>query len=322
MLRDAYGRSIGYLRLSLTAACSMRCTYCRPGDFENPHDESRLTPTEIETLVTHLVRHHGLKKVRLTGGEPTTRPDLCEIITRLARLGLADLAMTTNGLTLSHKAKQYAAAGLKRVNISLDSLERERFAAMTGVDGLPHVLAGIDAAIAGGLSPVRLNTVVVRGQNDVDLVPLLQFAGRRGLDIRFIELMPMGPLAMQWRDRWVPEQEMRDRLDEIVLHWHPMEQGHDAARRYDVTLRDGSAATVGFITPMSCNFCAACNRIRIAADGTLYPCLMDAPGPNLMPALRPQFDGEALDALLAAGLGGKRAEHPVAGPTMMIKLGG
>lgn len=322
MLRDNFGRSIGYLRLSLTSVCQMRCTYCRPESFQNPRHETRLTPAEIETVVAHLMHHHGLEKVRLTGGEPTARPDLIDIISRLSRLNLTDLAMTTNGLTLATRAADYARAGLHRVNVSLDSLNPQRFSDLTGIDGLHHVLAGLDAALAAGLAPVRLNTVVVRGQNDVDLPALLRFAARKQLDIRFIELMPMGPLIDQWPERWVSEAQMRKRLEPIVHIWEPILKGHDAARRYRVYLNDGTVATVGFITPISCNFCAACNRIRIAADATLYPCLMDAPGPNLRSAIRPHFDPAALDRLLAEGLTTKRQEHPVAGSSAMITLGG
>lgn len=323
MLADLQHRSIAYLRLSLTEACSMRCTYCRPALHGQPHGKPMLTVEEIGRLVRHLAERHGLRKVRLTGGDPTSRPDLIPIIRSVAGIApLRELAMTTNGLTLASRAAEYAAAGLMRVNVSLDTLDAHRFARITGVDGLGRVLAGLDAAEAAGLSPIRLNTVVVRGENERDLPGLVRFAAARGWDIRFIELMPMGPLAAQWHDRYVPESEMRRALDSIVRHWQPIEQGHDAARRYRITLDDGAAATVGFITPMSCNFCAACNRIRIASDGTLYPCLMDMPGPNLLSALRPSFDPDELDQLLLAGLAGKRSEHPAQGHAMMIQLGG
>ncbi|MEX2387305.1 MAG: radical SAM protein, partial [Phycisphaeraceae bacterium] len=264
MFEDTQGRRIGYLRLSLTKACAMRCTYCRPALLSQPRGEPMLTPDEIEQLVRHLVQHHGLHKVRLTGGDPTSRSELTQIIGRIAGVaGITDLAMTTNGLTLPHRAREYAEAGLQRLNVSLDTLDAERFARLTGVDGLPRVLEGLDAAEAAGLGPIRINSVVVRGQNERDLPSLVRFGAERGFEVRFIELMPMGPLAEQWAERYVPEAQMREQLDAIVHHWQPMEQGHDAARRYRVTLDDGAQAMVGFITPMSCNFCAACNRIRV-----------------------------------------------------------
>lgn len=322
-LRDAYGRGVGYLRLSLTAACAMRCTYCRPATFNNPRGEERLSPDEIESLVHHLATRHGLRKVRLTGGDPTSRRELTEIIGRISAIeGIADVAMTTNGLTLAHRAREYADAGLQRVNLSLDTLDRERFALMTGVDGLDRVMRGLDAAEEAGLWPIRMNTVVLRDQNDADLPSLVRFAASRGLEARFIELMPMGPLASSWRERYVPEAEMHRVLDGVVESWRPLEQGHDAARRYRVRLRDGRETVVGFITPMSCNFCASCNRIRIGADGTLYPCLMDRPSGSVLPALRPELDGDLLDSLIGAGLGQKRREHPHDGYGIMTSIGG
>jgi cyclic pyranopterin phosphate synthase len=323
LLRDPLGRGIGYLRLSLTENCAMRCVYCRPGFSRHAADHHSLSVAEIECLVRHLAKRHGLRKIRLTGGDPTSRPELTAIIQQLHRVpGINDLAMTTNGLTLAHRAAEYAAAGLRRVNVSLDTLDPQRFAAITGVDGLPRVLAGLDAAEQAGLAPIHLNTVVVRGQNEDDLPALVRFAARRGWDIRFIELMPMGPLADQWPERYVPESQMRARLGSIIEEWRPIAQGHDAARRYRVRLDDGAEATVGFITAMSCNFCQACDRIRIAADGTLYPCLMDQPGPNLMPAVRPRFDARLLNRLLQQGLSHKMPEHPARGHTVMIRLGG
>lgn len=322
-LRDPLGRGIGYLRLSLTENCAMRCMYCRPGFNRHASNRRWLSVAEIECLVRHLAECHGLRKVRLTGGDPTSRPELTTIMRRLQSVpGINDLAMTTNGLTLAHRAAEYAAAGLRRVNVSLDTLDPQRFAAITGVDALSRVLAGLDTAEQAGLAPIRLNTVVVRGQNEDDLPALVRLAARRGWDIRFIELMPMGPLAAQWPERFVPESQMRTRLGSISGEWQPIAQGHDAARRYRVRLDDGAVATVGFITAMSCNFCQACDRIRIAADGTLYPCLMDQPGPSLLPALRPRFDARLLDRLLQQGLSHKMPEHPARGHTVMIRLGG
>ena len=322
-LRDAHGRGIGYLRLSLTKACAMRCTYCRPAKLEHPRDEQTLTPAEIEQLVHHLADRHGLKKVRVTGGDPTSRAELPDILARIARVpGIEDLSMTSNALTLPKRADEYAAAGLQRINVSLDTLDRDRFAAMTGVDGRDRVLAGLDAAEAAGLAPIKLNTVVLKDQNERDLPELMRFAIKRGFEIRFIELMPMGPLADQWADRYVPEARMQRTLAPRIRQWQALSQGHDAARRYRVTLNDGGVGTIGFITPMSCNFCADCNRIRVASDGTLYPCLMDAPADSLLPAMRPAFDGDRLDQLLARGLAGKRAEHPHDGVATMTHIGG
>ena len=206
---DSLGRSIHYLRLSITRACMMQCSYCRPAALVRDC-RSVLTLAEIVALVRHLVVRHGVTKVRLTGGEPTIRPDLPQLVQRLSGIeGLDELAMTTNGLSLAEQATALADAGLQRVNVSLDSLCARTFARITGVDGLDRVLRGVDAAVAAGLTPVKLNAVVVRGENDHELPALVGFAAGRRLETRFIELMPMGPLADRWAERFVPEDAMR-----------------------------------------------------------------------------------------------------------------
>jgi cyclic pyranopterin phosphate synthase len=321
-LQDSYNRSIRYLRLSVTGACPMRCMYCRQATAP-PVEQVALGPDEMAELVRHLVQQHGLQKVRLTGGEPTARADLLQIIARLRVIsGMRELVMTTNGLTLARQAGALANAGLDRVNISLDSLRADRFQRMTGVSGAVRVLAGIHAAVGAGLTPVRLNCVVCRGENDKELADLLLFAAGRGLELRFIELMPMGPLASRWTERYVPESEMRQTLTTVVGHWSLLASGGGPARRYRVAMRDGCSATVGFITPMSAPFCSECDRIRIGSDGTFYPCLMDSPAVNLMPAIRPALDPRRLDRLLREGLSRRAAVHPVSGRTAMVQIGG
>jgi cyclic pyranopterin phosphate synthase len=322
-MRDHCGRAIRYLRLSITKACGMRCLYCRPERLPLASGTPEMSAAEVEALVRWLVRRHGLRKVRLTGGEPTLRDDLPEIIERLAGIEcLDDLALTTNGLTLHRQAGELARAGLKRVNVSLDSLNPAAFRRLTGVDGLPRVLAGIDAAVQAGLTPLKLNTVVMRGENDRELNELLQFAARRGHAIRFIELMPMGPLAGQWRERFVAEAEMRERLAESVMAWAEEAETGSAARPCRAWLDNGLHARVGFISAMSCPFCHACDRIRIAADGSLFPCLMGPPAAKLLSALRPVFDAARLDQLLGDGLVCKPAEHPATGANIMTHIGG
>lgn len=322
-LEDSFSRSVSYLRLSITPACSMRCVYCRPAVETAPRAETILSLGEIESLVDHLVNQWGLRKVRLTGGEPTARPDLLPLIRSLRKInGLGELAMTTNGLTLSRDATALADAGLSRVNISLDTLNRQRFARITGVDGLNRVLTGLDAARKAGLTPIKLNTVVVRGENDDELCDLLRLAADYSAEIRFIELMPMGPLAGQWYERYVPASEMKGRLSEAVDTWRSLTTHGAAARTFDVGLRDGRSARVGFITAMSCPFCNECNRIRIASDGTIFPCLMDHPAGNLLTGLRPRFDARCLDELLHQAMQAKPETHPAQGFAQMTRIGG
>jgi GTP 3',8-cyclase len=319
---DTFGRTIGYLRLSLTSACQMRCVYCRPA-FDSHHPRALLTADEIGCVVRHLAARHGVHKVRLTGGDPTARPDLVNIIRHIAAIpGITDLAMTTNGLSLAAHAREYAQAGLRRVNISLDSLDAEQFARITGIDGLDHVLAGIDAAAAAGLRPIKLNTVVLRGRNEDQLPDLVRFAAGRGLAIRFIELMPMGPLADDWDDRYLPADAMRRQLDAVVKTWTPLPREAESAACFDAALADGRRVEIGFITPMSCNFCAACNRLRLTCDGSVYPCLMDEPRGSIMPAVRPRFDAAMFDDILEQALAAKAPEHPAQGVAVMTRIGG
>lgn len=321
-MHDSHGRTVSYLRLSLTPVCQLRCVYCGPS-FHTNHAPDMLTPAELERAVRRLVGSHGVRKVRLTGGDPTARSDLVEIIERLARIeGIADLAMTTNGLSLATRAREYADAGLGRVNVSLDSLDREQFKCTTGVDGLERVRKGIDAALETCMAPLKINTVVLRGENEAQLPGLVRFAAARGVAIRFIELMPMGPLASSCADRYIPAEAMRASLDGVIAEWTPLTQGSDSAASFRVRLHTGETATVGFITPMSCNFCSACNRIRIASDGSLYPCLMDRPAASIMPAVRPRFDPDAFDRLLLRGMAQKKREHPMRGHVTITIVGG
>lgn len=319
---DRRGRTVGYLRFSITRACHMRCVYCRP-EFDQNIAGDELTASEIESIACHAVSTYGVHKIRLTGGDPTARADLLEIITRLARIrDVDDLSMTTHGLSLASHAREYARAGLRRVNVSLDSLEPETFAGMTGTDTLVRVRRGIDEAIGAFEGRVKINTVVVRDHNLAQLPDLLVYAADRGVEVRFIELMPMGPLAAVWAKRFVPEQEMRDALAGVVDRWSGLSRSNESARRWVVTLRDGREANVGFITPMSCNFCADCNRLRIASDGAIYPCLMDAPAGSILTAVRPAFDPVAFDRAIASAFAGKQDEHPHDGYATMTHIGG
>ncbi len=323
MLVDGWSRTVRYLRLSVTPDCPMRCLYCRPLSVAPRAAADPLRPEEIEALVRHLVERHGLRKVRVTGGEPLARADILDIVARLGRIeGLADLAMTTNGLRLANMAANLAAAGLRRVNVSLDSLDPTRFRRITGCDGLDRVVAGIDAARHAGLGPIRLNAVVLAGANDDELYALVDFAQRHDAEMRFIELMPMGPMAGQWAERFVGQEEMKRRLAEQTFDWRPVAEQGGAARRWRLRLADGRQATVGLISAMSCPFCDSCDRLRIASDGAVYGCLMGLPGGNLMPALRPAFDGAGVDEVLHGVLRGKQREHGQSGVATMVQVGG
>lgn len=321
-LRDRSGRGVGYLRLSVTGNCSMRCGYCRPAVDANRPEPHRLEAGDVAFLVGHLHGRFGLRKVRLTGGEPTTRPDLPELVKAVRAAGVEEVAITTNGLTLERDARRLADAGLTRANVSLDTLDAGRFAELTGVAGLERVLRGVEAARSVFPGGVKLNAVVIKGHNDGDdLLQLAAWAAERGLALRFIELMPMGPLAGAWAGRYVPAAAMKQTLRAAGVSLEAEPEAADAARRFRALLPGGARADLGFITPMSCNFCERCDRLRVSADGDLHPCLMDEARGNIGQAVRERNAGE-IDRLLAAAFERKAAEHPEAGPAIMTRMGG
>ncbi len=323
-MQDSFGRSIRYLRLSVTKNCSLRCDYCRPGaSATQGGSEPELSADEIEALVGRLARRHGLRKVRLTGGEPLLRPDLTSIAAKISAIAeIEDLALTTNGARLSEMATALAETGLKRVNISLDTLKPERFVRISGADGLKDVLDGIRAAVSAGVTPVKINTVVMRGVNDDELCDLLEFALSHGLEIRFIELMPMGPSTGNWPERFVGQDEIFGLLSHAIETKEPLQNDSSAARRWRVRAKTGLEGIMGAISAMSHPFCESCDRIRVLADGTICPCLMGERSASLLPFLRPAFDPEGIDRVLHGALANKPEEHSSSGVNAMTDIGG
>ena len=322
-MSDVLQRDSLYLRLSITDRCGLRCIYCRPDESSECSGPPRLTVDEIVHVVGRLRGQHGLGKVRITGGEPTARHDLADIVRRLHGIDASlELALTSNGTSLTRLAGPLAEAGLKRVNISLDTLDPECFQRITGVDRLDDVIAGIDAARAAGLSPVKINIVVLRGMNDRELPKLMSFAADRGCEIRFIEMMPMGPLANRWRELFVPVTRIQRLLGNFICQRRPRPTGSAPAKSFDATLHDGRKVTIGFIAPMTCSFCSACNRIRMASDGSLYACLMGRPVASVLPALRPTLDTFELDRVLLQTIEQKSPCSPMVGAGTMTQIGG
>ena len=268
-LIDPYDRKIEYLRLSVTDRCDLRCSYCLPQGFHGfespPH---WLTFDEIERLVRVFARL-GLRKIRLTGGEPLTRHNLAELAARIHAIdGIDDLSLSTNGTLLAKYAGALRAAGVSRLNVSLDSLQSERFALATGRDAFNQVLEGLEAARAAGFAPIKINTVVMRGVNEDEVDDLVGYCMERGFILRLIEVMPMGETGRN--ARYLDLQPIRQRLADRFGLVDGLVPGAGPAR-YLQSL-DGRF-TVGFITPISRHFCATCNRVRLAVDGTLYLCL-------------------------------------------------
>ena len=327
--QDDFGRAINYLRVSVTDRCNLRCVYCMPstGVDKQPHGD--ILRYEEIALIVRAAAELGLRKVRLTGGEPLARLGLPDLVRMLAAIpGIDDLSMTTNGTMLARHAQALAAAGLQRVNISLDTLRPERFAQITRHGRLDDVWAGMAAARAAGLAPIKLNMVVVRGLNDDEIVDMARRTISDGWHVRYIELMPIGANVEWAGDGGVPTAEVRSRIEAALGPLQAAGDGSPAgngpARYYRLP---GAAGTVGFIAAMSDHFCRACNRLRLTADGRLRPCLMSDEELDLRPALRAGADLAAVQDLLLQAIRRKPERHhlDLAQPPhgrMMSEIGG
>ena len=308
-LIDSYGRRVKDLRISVTDRCNFRCTYCMPEeglDWLPP--EELLTFDEIIRIATVCARRFGFEAFRLTGGEPLLRPRLTELVAAMAPLGV-DIALTTNGVGLARHAAGLAAAGLSRVNISCDSLRPERFAEMTRRDDLHRVLAGIDAALAAGLLPLKINVVVMRGVNDDEVVDFARFGRERGIDIRFIEYMPLDADGSWTPDTVVPSAEIVSAIDAVF----PLRRSHppgDPAPAHVWSYEDG-AGTVGMIPSVTEPFCGDCDRVRITADGQLRTCLFSLDETDLRGLLRSGASDEALADAISVAVAGKWEGHRI-----------
>jgi len=288
LLRDSYGRAIRDLRVSLTDRCNFRCFYCLPhGEPPIAPKEQMLSYEEIEYLCDIFVSL-GIEKIRLTGGEPMLRRDIETIIRKLVQLksiGLQDLALTTNGYYLPDRARSLKDAGLDRITISLDSLKRDVFKQMTGVDVLDRVLAGIQAAKEAELYPIKINAVIVRGHNDDELVDFAAFAREHDLKMRFIEFMPLDSGHDWSRDDVVSGREIRKKIDaEFPLVPVDVERGSETSSRY--RFADGAPGEIGIIAPVTEAFCGACSRIRLTADGQIRTCLFSTVEHSVRDVLR------------------------------------
>jgi cyclic pyranopterin phosphate synthase len=315
MLADRYGRIATDLRVSLTDRCNLRCTYCMPAEGLAwlPKPEL-LTDDELVRLVGVAVGL-GVTDVRLTGGEPLVRPGVVGLVRRLAQLRPRPaLSLTTNGLGLARTAGALREAGLDRVNVSLDTVDRARYFALTLRDRLPDVLAGLAAAAAAGLTPVKVNAVLMRGVNDGDAVELLRFCLDAGYQLRFIEQMPLDPQHAWDRSQMMTAEEILDRLGAVWTLTPAESRGSAPAETW---LVDGGPAVVGVIGSVTRPFCAACDRVRLTADGQVRNCLFAREESDLRAALRAgATDTELADRWLAAVVG-KRAGHGIDDPAFL-----
>jgi cyclic pyranopterin phosphate synthase len=304
---DRFGRKITYLRVSVTDRCDFRCVYCMPEHMSFVPREELLTLEELERLCTTFIRK-GVERIRITGGEPLVRRDVMQLLDRLgARIGngLQELTLTTNGSQLARFANELQAAGVRRVNVSLDTREPEKFSAITRRGDLEKVLAGIDAARRAGLV-VKINMVALKGANEDEIEPMLQWAHGEGMDLTLIETMPLGEIDGARVDQYLPLSLVRARL----------------ARHYtleDCNYRTGGPARyvrvaetggrLGFITPLTHNFCESCNRVRVTCTGMLYMCLGQNDSANLREPLRASKDDRFLDLAIDEAISRKPKGH-------------
>ena len=304
-LVDKYGRHVTYLRLSITDRCDFRCTYCMAEDMSFlPRQE--VMSLEESLLVAKTFVDLGVTKLRVTGGEPLVRKNVMWLIEHLGALpGLENLVLTTNGSQLERFAAPLKAAGVRRINISLDTLNPQRFQAITRIGELDKVLRGIDAAKSAGFRRTKLNTVMMRGTNDDEFVDLVRFAMAQQLDISFIEEMPLGDIHGR-QNTYISAEETRALLGQHFELIPSTENSGGPARYWRIP---GSESRIGFISPHSHNFCDSCNRVRVTAKGELYPCLGQNDALNLLPILRAGADDAALRQAITASMGIKPFGH-------------
>ncbi len=315
MLLDRFGRLATDLRVSLTDRCNLRCTYCMPAEGLAwlPKPEL-LTDDEIIRLVRVAVGL-GVTEVRLTGGEPLLRPGLPDIVRRLAKLRpRPELSVTTNGIGLARLAPALAAAGLDRINVSLDTVDRELFARLTRRDRLSDVVAGLAAAVAAGLTPVKVNAVLMRGSNDGAASDLLRFCLDRGYELRFIEQMPLDAQHAWDRAEMVTAEEILDRLS---VEWTLTPEPGRGSAPAETWLVDGGPARVGIIASVTRPFCGACDRVRLTADGQVRNCLFARAESDLRTPLRAGATDVELAQRWLAAVASKRAGHGIDDPTFL-----
>ncbi len=310
VLCDSWQRQINYLRISVTDRCNLNCIYCSEGNPDTPELRSGILTYEEISRIVEVAAALGITTVRLTGGEPLVRADLSRLVRMLGRIkGIDDIALTTNGILLGKYAEELKKAGLKRVNVSLDTLQSDKFKRIAGSNHLKEVLNGIESARQAGLNPVKINMVVMHGINDDEITDFARLTISKGWHVRFIEFMPLGTLKNEVGEM-VSAEEIRERIQSLG-HLEPDkgEDGNGPARYYRFA---GARGTIGFISPMTEHFCHSCNRLRLTADGHLRPCLLDDDEIDLRVPLRNGVETEELKELIRKAVGLKQEEHHLA----------
>ncbi|MFW2373882.1 MAG: GTP 3',8-cyclase MoaA [Gammaproteobacteria bacterium] len=305
-LIDQFGRSIDYVRVSVTDRCDLRCSYCMPKHFRDFHEPDEwLSFDEIERVIATFTRM-GTRRIRLTGGEPLVRKDIASLARRLSALpGLDDLSLSTNCTRMSKQAKALKNAGINRINVSLDSLDADKFKQLTG-GKLDKVLDGLMAAKQAGLSPIKINMVLMKDINDNEVESMVAFCIEHGFTLRFIETMPVGDMGRKATESFVDLQQIKARLAESFDLVPGVMPGGGPARYMQVA---GTDINIGFITPLSQHFCETCNRVRLSADGTIYTCLGDEHHFELRPLLRAGISDDELEQAIRSAINMKPERH-------------
>lgn len=305
-LFDPYQRRIDYLRLSLTERCDLRCFYCLPEGYRDFRpDANWLTFDEIEQLVRVLVQL-GVFRVRLTGGEPLTRPGITELAERLGKIpGLQDLSLSTNATRLAKLAGPLFDAGIRRLNVSLDTLQPDRFRAIAG-GKLSKVLNGLHAAKAAGFSPVKINMVAMQGINEDEIIDMVDYCSNHGFMLRLIETMPMGVTGQNAQQNYLDLQHVKANLMQRYTLVPEVVEGGGPARNYRLA---ENGLNIGFITPVSQHFCATCNRVRLTAEGAMHMCLGQEHRYDFRPLLRQGIDDETLKGYILEAIALKPEKH-------------
>lgn len=307
MVKDAFNRAINYLRVSVTDRCNLRCIYCMPSGGLKFLEHKDILRYEEITKVLRAAVHAGVRKVRITGGEPLVRKNISRLIKMIKSIeGIRQLSLTTNGMLLERYAEELADSGLDRVNISLDSLKPERYRKITRGGDLKAVLRGIEAAERSGLTPIKINMVPIRGLNDDEIGEFAKMTLTLPYQVRFIEFMPFVKEDLWNREKFIPAGEIQSRIEQIgVLIPEKMKKAGPAQYfKYE-----GAAGVIGFISPISNHFCNECNRLRLTADGKLRPCLFSETEIDLKPALRSNGSDEEIGRLIELSIAIKPKGH-------------
>jgi len=318
-LMDGHGRLVEYLRLSVTGRCNLRCRYCLP-DGSPPESPDLLSLDEMAHIASQFI-DLGIKRIRLTGGEPLVRRNLPDLVNALAKLpGLEDISLTTNGILLSTQAAALKDAGLNRINVSLDSLDHSRIQQITGANVLKKVLTGLDIANAVGLKPIKINMVVMKDINEDEVETMAMYCADRGYILRLIEPMPMGNI-------YTTPAAMTPIIERLTQRFDLTETDLDGGGPARYLMSNNRKHRIGLITPLSQHFCSTCNRVRLSANGTLYTCLDEENGTNLGTLLRQGADNSLLcqaitEAIMRKQAGHNFTEQPIRQRRLMSLTGG